>query len=590
MAKVVGIDLGTSTTCIAVVDNGTPTVIKGARNLNITPSYIYVIDDGRILIGENAKSEVIADPYNTVWATKRLIGRKFDDKSVQESIKRMSYKIVSSKKGDILVHGRDKVFTPINVASLILKLVIRLASKFLDEPVQKAVITVPASFNDLQRKATKQAGVNIGLDVIRLVNEPTAAALAWGYHENIDQTIAVYDLGGGTFDVSIMSIGKNVFEVLATCGDSWLGGEDFDNCLVDDIVKKFKADNKINIMNDKMAHQRLKTAAEIAKIELSTKDSTRIHLPSICPDVSRYADVDYTYTREEFESLVEGLVDKTIETFKAALEDAEIELSELDNVIIVGGMTRLPLVRRKIKDFLGKDADCSINPDEAVAMGAAIHAAALSGEAISVKGPKVTKRAEVPAGPDDEGPVVNISPNTGSEFEPDDVHALGGEDETEKGKPGQWVGEAQNENVPAPAIPESSSPQVLESDAPTSSADAPLLIDVLSQSVGIADMAALFVPLIKNNTKLPAKVSQVVTTCMDHQDAIRISVYQGEERHVANQVRLGEFVLDGIEKAARGVAQIKVTFVIDQSGLFTVRANDLKTNVEKEIRVEGAEI
>ncbi len=599
MSRILGIDLGTSTTCAAVVIDGEPVVIPGIRGSRVTPSYVYVIEDGRILIGENAKSEAIADPYNTIWATKRLIGRRFNDPSVQQCIERLSYKILPSKQGDILVQGRNKLFTPVNVASLILKFATRLAVKHANENFEKAVITVPASFNDLQRKATKMAGENIGLEVVRLVNEPTAAALAWGYHEESDKTIAVYDLGGGTFDVSILAVGKGVYEVLATRGNSWLGGEDFDNRLVAHVAAKFRDQYGINVFNDKMAHQRVKTASEKAKIELSVKETSRMYVPEPCPDVSRVADIDYDITRTEFNGLIEDLVDQTVLTFQDALRDAELDIDEVDNVILVGGMTRVPLVRDKIEAFIGRKSDQSIDPDEAVAKGAAIHAAALAGVEVLLPAAVSTRKKQPPSPPQEPGaewePSSERGPGGGRETTLDNTGSVSASEanqewedretpiempeagpeapEEEKWRP---VGKPEEEEAPAEGL-----------ETERRSAKAPLLIDVVSQSVGIADMAGLFVPLIKHNSKLPAKVSQVVTTCVDQQMAIRISVYQGEEKYVRDKVMLGEFVLQGIEKAPRGTAQILVTFNIDQSGLFTVSARDLKTNAAKEIRVEG---
>jgi len=595
MSKILGIDLGTSTTCVSVVQDGKPVVIPGVRDAKVTPSYIYVMEDGRILVGENAKMEVIADPYNTIWATKRLIGRRFDDEAVKECLKRFSYRIQPSDKGGVVIRGRKKAFTPIKVASLILKFATRLASNYLGQPAEKAVITVPASFNDLQRKATKMAGENVGLEVVRLVNEPTAAALAWGYKDDVDCSLAVYDLGGGTFDVSILSIGHGVYEVIATSGNSWLGGEDFDNRLVDYVIKMFKSQYDIDIHNDKIAHQRVKTACEKAKIELSSEDSTRIFIEKICPDMHETADVDYTITRSHFEGMIEDMVNKTVETFKQTLKDAEMELDQLDNVILVGGMTRVPLVRRKIEEFLGRDPDYSINPDEAVALGAAVHAAALAGEEVEMR---AAPDSQATARPAEEEEADFISAMMGQEGAP-------GAEPAEQGVVPAGPAMDDSADLPVPidgadeavplgaaetdAAPDTPPPPPAAAKPPTppKRKKAPLLIDVVSQSVGIADMAGLFVPLIQHNSKLPAKVSQVFTTCIDQQEVIKIEVYQGEERLVKDKVMLGEFKLAGIETAVRGVPQILVSFSIDQSGIFTVSAKDLKTDAEKEIQVEG---
>jgi molecular chaperone DnaK (HSP70) len=581
MSSILGIDLGTSTTSVALVQDGKPVVVPAVRGSKVTPSYIYVMEDGRIIVGENAKFEAIADPYNTIWATKRLIGRVAGDPHIQECLERMPYRISVSEKG-VRIKGRDKFFTPVKVGSFILKYVSRLAAHFTGEEPKQAVITVPASFNDLQRKATKQAGDNIGLEVIRLVNEPTASALAWGYHREAESTIAIYDLGGGTFDVSILAIGKGVYEVLATRGDSWLGGEDFDNRIVNYVVKMFNSHYNINILNDKMAHQRLKNAAEAAKIELSTKDTARIFLPVICPDLDRTADVDYRITRSHFEGMVEDMVKDTIDTFQKALADAELDKDELDNVILVGGMTRLPLVRRMIEEFMGRPADYTVDPDLAVAIGAAIHAASLEGEEISLAPPPSLQSKTAPAGKEEEAAALPplAAPPPGL---------------PEPGKAGtEWNHEEDAADEPVAAPSEASFADLRgltpEPPEPPLKGRAPLLIDVVSQSVGISDMAGILVPIIPHNTKLPAKLSRVFTTAMDNQEAIRISIFQGEGQYAKNNVLLGEFSLRGIETAPRGAPQILVTFNIDQSGIFTVSAKDLKTNVLKEITVEGAKL
>ncbi len=603
MTRILGIDLGTSTTCVSIVENGTPTVIPGASASKITPSYLYVKENGKILVGLNAKANVIADPHNTIWATKRLIGRRYNDPTVQECKKRLSYEIEPSKNGEVLVKARGTVLTPIKVASLILKFIAQLSSAYLKEDAQKAVITVPASFNDLQRKATKTAGDSIGLEVVRLVNEPTAAALAWGYHEDSERTIAVYDLGGGTFDVSILAIGHGVYSVLATRGDPWLGGEDFDNRLVDHIVKEFQKKHGVDIYGDKMGHQRIKSAAENAKVELSSKESVKIYLPTPCPDMVK-ADVDTTVTRPQFESMIEDLADRTVEIFKKTLDDAEMDMDELDSVVLVGGMTRLPLVRQKIQELIGRPADFSVNPDEAVAIGASIHASALAGEKILLSPPASTrpKSAELDRQEILEA-MIDAFEMVGEEWQEDpqsdEPPPPAPQVSARNGYRSDWTSPPWP--LPNPGSPTLRSCVILRAlqaseamplDKPAfvpvepRIADAPLLIDVLSQSVGISDMVGIFVPLIVKNSKLPIKVSQEVTTCTHQQKAIRISVYQGEERYVRDQVKLGEFVLQDIEKAPRGVPQVKVTFKIDQSGMFTVSAKDLKTNSEKEIMIK----
>ncbi len=684
MDKIVGIDLGTSTTCLSAVIDGEPVIVPDSRGNRVIPSYIYVKDDGRVLVGQQAKAEVIADPYSTIWATKRLIGRRFDDPHVQECLDKFSYTILPSDSGGVLAQARDQKFTPVEVSAIILKYMARLGSKSLNEEIKKAVITVPAYFNDPQRRATKEAGEKVGLDIAGLVNEPTAAALAWGYTQDIDQTIAVYDLGGGTFDVSILSISDGVYEVLATRGDDWLGGEDFDNRLVELLVEDFKQKHKINIYNDKIAHQRVKDAAEQAKIQLSGRESTQIQLPSICPDVSRWADVDATITREQFDYLVGDLVERTISIFESTVEDAGLKVDDLENVILVGGMTRIPLVRAKVNELIGKPADTSINPDEAVAMGASLHAAALSGEKIARKveitekepatvdeqertrpsfnlpttvgqpppftdpqemttpaiasvgqpemieppQPEEDSSAPEPASQSDgqlpiskqqgdfdaqlpaekdQAPVPLDSAATeapdqsiGEEFSTEEDSDIPTEPPSAHAESTEVIGERDMSNLPLDPqdIQAVTEPEVAEQPAEAEPApaaqekewvDAPLLLDVLSQTVGIAELGGIFIPLIDRNSKLPARVSQVFTTCRDKQESIRIKVYQGDKHRVQGNVHLGEFVLEGIEMGSRGVPQIEVTFDIDQNGIFKVSACDLETKAEKEIRVEGLE-
>ncbi|MFO8056971.1 MAG: Hsp70 family protein [bacterium] len=399
MDKIVGIDLGTSTSVLSAVVDGEPMVVPDSRGNRVTPSYIHIMEGGKILVGPQAKAEVISDPYSTIWATKRLLGRKYNDPRIQEAKKNLSYKIQRDEEGNILVTGRDRHLTPVEVGAIILKYLTRIGKKSLGHDIKKAVLTVPAYFTDPQRKATRECGTMIGLEVVRLINEPTAAALAYGYENDTEQTVAVYDLGGGTFDLSILSIGQGVFEVVATAGDSYLGGEDFDNRLVDYLVKDFQEKYKINIYNDKMAHQRVKDAAERSKIALSRKSEVEINLPGICPDVNRWAGVEAVITAEQYEGMVEDLVDRTTEIFGKLLQDVSMDLNDIDNVIMVGGMTRMPLVKRKTAEFIGREPDTSMNPDEAVAVGAAIHAAGLAGEKLVKKKPPraaVTPTAEPP--------------------------------------------------------------------------------------------------------------------------------------------------------------------------------------------------
>jgi len=396
MDKIVGIDLGTSTSVLAAVVDGEPVVVPDSRGNRVTPSYIHIMEGGRILVGPQAKAEVISDPFSTIWATKRLIGRRYNDPRVQDAKKHLGYKIQRDEDGNILVTGRDRHLTPVEVGAIILKYLTRIGKKGLGQDIKKAIITVPAYFTDPQRKASRECGSMIGLDVVRLINEPTAAALAYGYENDAEQTVAIYDLGGGTFDLSILSIGQGVYEVVATAGDSYLGGEDFDNRLVDYLVQDFKKKYKIDIYNDKMAHQRVKDAAERAKISLSKKSEVEINLPAICPDLNRWAGVEAVITADQYESMVEDLVDRPIEIFRKLLQDVSMDIKDIDNVIMVGGMTRMPLVRKKTAEFIGKEPDTSMNPDEAVAVGAAIHAASLAGEKL-IKTKKPARAAVAPA-------------------------------------------------------------------------------------------------------------------------------------------------------------------------------------------------
>jgi molecular chaperone DnaK (HSP70) len=916
MGAIVGIDLGTSTTCLAVVMDGRPTVIPDSRGNRVTPSYIHVMDDGRILVGPQAKAEVISDPYSTIWATKRLIGRRFDDVHVQEAKKHFGYDIVPAPNGGVRVKGRDKEFSPSEVAAIILKYMTRLGKKALGVEIKQAVITVPAYFTDPQRKATKAAGAMIGLEVMRLINEPTAAAMAYGYDLDVEQKVAIFDLGGGTFDLSILNIGQGVFEVIASDGDSYLGGEDFDNRLVDFLIDDFKKKHGIDIYNDKMAHQRVKDAAERTKIALSSKAEVEINLPGICPDLNRWAGVEAVITRTQYEAMVDDLATRTVTVFDHLMKEQGLSLSDLDNVIMVGGMTRMPLIKRRVVEYIGREPDTTVNPDEAVAVGASIHAASLSGEklmrkrsariavpgaagfqpatippsdaqALTMPGspmpppapdpnvtqpglppeltspnlpvdrdeiqppigarvpppaqplaaqpldvhppldaqlpldrnaqtaPRVTmiplppipipspeeRRPARPSGldeffqppePEEEwqeppeppepapkpsaaapppppapmGPIQIAPPDIGARVpppaqpppmpdesllpvEPGDLllpaepavtisapippipveeeaveeepvameaddeesepameqpeaepkveaaaelpppfvipapepapepappmegpsapefpamaaelpgseYDLGSEEEREEeaeaapemdemppeesapialGPPPAEAGpmaeaegpppeEESEEDAafvrdvepidsslppmegegPAEDMPVAAGPIIREfgdevtrpAPAPGPAApaaddhdlvDAPVLLDVLSHTVGVAHLGGHFVPIIRRFSKLPARASQVFTTCTDNQKRIRITVLQGESPYIKQNTPLGEFVLEGIELNKRGIPEIAVTFDIDQSGLFMVSARDQRTGAHKDIRL-----
>jgi molecular chaperone DnaK len=385
MGKIIGIDLGTTNSCVAVMDGGEPKVIENAEGDRTTPSIIAYSADGETLVGQPAKRQAVTNPHNTLFAIKRLIGRQFKDDVVQKDIKMVPYKIIAADNGDAWVEVNGEKMSPPQISAQVLKKMKKTAEDFLGEPVTEAVVTVPAYFNDAQRQATKDAGKIAGLDVKRIINEPTAAALAYGMDKKGgDSTIAVYDLGGGTFDISIIEIaetdGEHTFEVLSTNGDTFLGGEDFDLRLIDYLADEFKKSSGMDLHNDPLALQRLKEAAEKAKIELSSSQSTEINLPYITADASGPKHLVQKLTRAKFESIVEDLVDRTMEPVKMALKDAGLDTGKIDDVILVGGQTRMPLVQKKVAAYFGKEARRDVNPDEAVAVGASIQAAVLSGE------------------------------------------------------------------------------------------------------------------------------------------------------------------------------------------------------------------
>ena len=390
MAKIIGIDLGTTNSCVAVMEGDKVKVIDNAEGARTTPSIVAYKDDGEILVGQSAKRQAVTNPQNTLFAIKRLIGRKFEDKVVQKDIGMVPYKIVKADNGDAWVEVNGKKLAPPQISAEILKKMKKTAEDYLGENVTEAVVTVPAYFNDSQRQATKDAGKIAGLDVKRIINEPTAAALAYGLDKKggPDRKIAVYDLGGGTFDISIIEIanvdGEQQFEVLSTNGDTFLGGEDFDLALIDYLVEEFKKDNSVNLKGDPLAMQRLKEAAEKAKIELSSAQSTDINLPYITADATGPKHLVVNVTRAKLESLTETLVNRTIEPCKTALSDAGLKASDIDDVILVGGQSRMPLVQQRVQEFFGKEPRKDVNPDEAVAMGAAIQGAVLSGDKTDV--------------------------------------------------------------------------------------------------------------------------------------------------------------------------------------------------------------
>ena len=384
MAKVIGIDLGTTNSCVAVMDGKEPKVIENAEGARTTPSMVAFTEDGEKLVGQPAKRQAVTNPTNTLFAVKRLIGRRYDDKAVTKDKKLVPFEIVKADNGDAWVKANDEKYSPSQVSAMILQKMKETAEAYLGETVSQAVITVPAYFNDAQRQATKDAGKIAGLEVLRIINEPTAAALAYGLDKNDGKTIAVYDLGGGTFDVSILEIGDGVFEVKSTNGDTFLGGEDFDMRLVDYLADEFKKDQGVDLKNDKMALQRLKEAAEKAKIELSSSTQTEVNLPFITADASGPKHLTMKLTRAKFESLVDDLVKRTVKPMQDALKDAGMKAGEIDEVVLVGGMTRMPKVQQTVKEFFGKEAHKGVNPDEVVAMGAAIQAGVLQGDVTDV--------------------------------------------------------------------------------------------------------------------------------------------------------------------------------------------------------------
>ena len=499
MSKVIGIDLGTTNSCVAIMEGTQAKVLENAEGARTTPSVVAFTDTDEKLVGQSAKRQAVTNPENTIFAVKRLIGRNFEDPTVKKDIESASFKIVNSEKGDAWIEAKGQKYSPSQISAFILQKMKETAEKYLGQEVTKAVITVPAYFNDAQRQATKDAGKIAGLEVLRIINEPTAASLAYGLDKKANKKIAVYDLGGGTFDVSILELGDGVFEVKSTNGDTFLGGEDFDNTIVNYLVAEFKKENGIDLKTDKLALQRLKEAAEKAKIELSSAEQTEVNLPFITADKTGPKHIALKMTRAKLEALVEDLIGKTIPPCKTALEDAGLSASDINEIVLVGGMTRMPKVIEQVKNFFGKEPNKSVNPDEVVAMGAAIQAGVLQGDVKDV-----------------------------------------------------------------------------------------LLLDVTPLSLGIETLGGVSTKLIEKNTTIPTKKSQVFSTAEDNQSAVTIRVAQGEREMASDNKILGNFNLEGIAPALRGVPQIEVTFDIDANGIVNVSAKDKGTGKEQKITIQAS--